>query len=70
MVAAGARQSGCLPCLLDLPAPGEAADVDVEGEAMRVVVSEIEMTSEPGGEVIGYERSTSIETAPLGGGGA
>ncbi len=40
------------------------------GGSMRVVVSEIEMTSEPGGEVIGYERSTSIETAPLGGGGA
>src|SRR5438270_12751750 len=29
------------------------------GGSMRVVVSEIEMTSEPGGEVIGYERSTS-----------
>ena len=40
------------------------------GGSMRVVVSEVEMTSEPGGEVIGYERSTSIETAPLGGGGA
>ena len=40
------------------------------GGSMRVVVSEIEMTSEPGGELIGYERSTSIETAPLAGGEA
>ena len=40
------------------------------GGSMRVVVAEVELSSEPGGEVIGYERSTSIETAPLGGGGA
>ena len=40
------------------------------GGAMRVVVSEVELSSEPGGEVIGYERSTSIETAPLAGGEA
>jgi hypothetical protein len=35
-----------------------------------VIVSEVELSSEPGGEVIGYERSTSIETAPLAGGEA
>jgi hypothetical protein len=40
------------------------------GGAMRVVVSEVELSSEPGGEVIGYERSTSIETARLAGGEA
>ena len=40
------------------------------GGSMRVVVSEVELSSEPGGEVIGYERSTSIETAPLTGGEA
>ena len=40
------------------------------GGAMRVVVAEVEFSSEPGGEVIGYERSTSIETAPFGGGEA
>jgi hypothetical protein len=38
------------------------------GGAMRIVVSEVELSSEPGGEVIGYERSTSIETAPAAGG--
>jgi hypothetical protein len=36
------------------------------GGAMRVVVTEIELLTEPGGEVIGYERSTAIETAPVG----
>ena len=35
------------------------------GGAMRVVVSEVELSSEADGEVIGYERSTAIETAPL-----
>ena len=35
------------------------------GGAMRVVVSEVEMSSEATGEVIGYERSTAIETAAL-----
>ena len=40
------------------------------GGAMRVVTSEVELTSEPGGELIGYERSTSIETAPAPGGAA
>src|SRR5262249_26272698 len=30
------------------------------GGAMRIVVTEIELLSEPGGELIGYERSTAI----------
>lgn len=33
------------------------------GGPMRVVVSEIEMTDAATGEIIGYERSTAIETA-------
>lgn len=33
------------------------------GGSMRVVVSEIEMSAETTGEIIGYERSTAIETA-------
>ena len=37
------------------------------GGAMRIVVSEVELLSEPDGEVIGYERSTAIETAPAAG---
>ena len=33
------------------------------GGQMRIVVSEIEMSEEATGEIIGYERSTAIETA-------
>lgn len=34
------------------------------GGAMRIVVAEIEMSNADTGEVIGWERSTAIETAP------
>ncbi len=35
------------------------------GGRMRVVVTEVELASEATGEVIGFERSTAIETAPV-----
>lgn len=38
------------------------------GGAMRVVVTEIELTSEATGELIGFDRMTAIETAGEGGG--
>jgi hypothetical protein len=31
---------------------------------MRIVIAEIEMSDDATGEIIGYERSTAIETAP------
>jgi hypothetical protein len=34
------------------------------GGEMRIVIAEIEMSDDATGEIIGYERSTAIETAP------
>ncbi len=35
------------------------------GGAMRLIVTEIEMTDEASGEVVGWERATSVETQGL-----